>query len=208
MSRIDDLLNRFFSKKSGTAKNNRKVMLWLAGAVALGISLIIMGGGGQAPQQADKSAEKVEIEPEQMQESSIMAREEENLASRLQGMLERIEGAGSVKVTLRLAASAKETYAVNTTTGRKTTVEKDQGGGNRTTSENTDTSQMVISRNSKGETPVVEMESASRVAGVLVVSSGAGNPQVKERLFEAVRVALGIEPHRILVLPGEGGASK
>jgi len=55
---------------------------------------------------------------------------------------------------------------------------------------------------------VVQMETASRIAGVLVVARGASNPQVKERLFEAVRVALNVEPHKILVLPGEGGIKR
>lgn len=184
-------------------KTSRKKMFWLAGAVILGISLILLGSGESQPPppDAEKRVEAGET-PETAARKSIMAAEEDALAAKLQFMLEKIEGSGSVRVTVRLASSARETYAINTTTGRKTTVEKDQGGGNRTINENTDTSQMVMARNGKGENPVVEMESASRVAGVLVVASGAGDPRVKERLFEAARVALNVDPHRIMVMTG------
>ncbi len=178
-------------------------MLWLMGAVFLGISLIILGSGGQPPPPpVEKRADAGEAPAEVAAHKTMMAAEEEALAAKLQYMLERIDGAGSVKVTVRLAASARENYAVNTTTGRKTTVEKDQGGGTRTINENSDASQLVMSRNGKGEAPVVEMETASRVAGVLVVAGGAGNPRVKEKLFEAVRVAVNVEPHRIMVMSG------
>ncbi|MCL6610971.1 MAG: hypothetical protein K6T66_05455 [Peptococcaceae bacterium] len=207
MSRSGNWLNRLSSGRDGGGepqKLARKKLIWLAGAVFLGISLIILGnGGGQSPPPVkEKTAETGEEKAEGAVQKSIMAAEEEALASKLQAMLERIDGAGSVRVTVRLASSARETYAMNTTAGRKTTVEKDQGGGTRTINENNDVSQLVMARNGKGEAPVVEMESASKVAGVLVVAGGAGNPQVKERLFEAVRVAVNVEPHRIVVLTG------
>lgn len=207
MSGLNNWWSRLVGGGAGNAsppKISRKKMLWLIGAVFLGISLIVLGnGGGQPPPSArEKSAGAGEAPAEVTAQKTMMAAEEEALAAKLQSMLERIDGAGSVKVTVRLAASARETYAINTTTGRKTTVEKDQGGGTRTINENSDASQLVMARNGKGETPVVEMEMASRVAGVLVVAGGAGNPQVKERLFDAVRVAVNVEPHRIMVMTG------
>lgn len=190
----------------GPQKIIKKKMWWLAGAIILGIGLIVLGnGGGQpAPPLSEKRPETAEMSPDTAIRQTMMAAEEKALADNLQEMLQRIEGSGSVRVTVRLATSARGAYAINTTTGRKTTVEKDQGGGTRTINENSDSSQLVIARSGKGDAPVVEMESASRVAGVLVVAGGAGNPMVKERLFEAVRVSLNVEPHRIVVLPAKG----
>jgi stage III sporulation protein AG len=110
-----------------------------------------------------------------------------------------------VKVTVKLAASTREDYAINTTAGSKTTQEKDQGGGTRVTTENTDTNQLVLIREGAGENPVVEQEQAAKVAGVLVVADGAGNPEVKANLFQAVRVSLGVEPQKIVILPSRKG---
>lgn len=195
----------------GPVKMSGKKLLGLAAAVILGISFIVLGSGGSRetpPPAGEKRADSAETAADTGRHRSMMAEEEGALAAKLQSMLERIEGSGEVKVTVRLASSTRETFATNTTAGRKNTVEKDQGGGTRTINENTDSTQLVIAKNGNGDSPVVQMETSSRIAGVLVVAGGASNPRVKENLFNAVRVALNVDPHKILVLPGEGGAGK
>lgn len=208
MSELKSWFDRLLKDREGAGsppKITRKKMFWLAGAIFLGVSLIILGSNGtQSPPPVNENKIQIgESTAQKTPDKSMMALEEEAMASKLKVMLGKINGAGSVSVTVRLATSTRETYAINTTTGRKTTVEKDQGGGTRTINENNDVSQMVMARDGQGESPVVEKESASEVAGVLVVASGAENPQVKEQLFEAVRVSLNVEPHRIVVLTGQ-----
>jgi len=209
MAGISDWFSGIGSGGKGPAKLSTRRMLWLGAAVILGISLIVLGSGGQQnPSPVNEKKDTGEVASGGTPPKTIMVSEEDNLAAKLQAMLERIEGSGDVKVTVRLATSSRESYATNTTVGSKNTLEKDQGGGTRTITENSDTTQLVIAKNGKGDSPVVQMETASRIAGVLVVARGASNPQVKERLFEAVRVALNVEPHKILVLPGEGGIKR
>ncbi|MHB8157551.1 MAG: hypothetical protein ACYDEQ_09225 [Desulfocucumaceae bacterium] len=194
------------NETKGPVKITRKKMWWLVVAVMLGICLITLGNLGAKPaEEKDKNISLESTVNTDTDKKTKMLEEEESLAARLKAMLEGIEGSGTVKVTVRLAASARESYALNKTTGSKNTVEKDQGGGTRTINENTDSAQLVIAKNGKGDAPVVELESSSKVSGVLVVAEGASSPRVKERLFEAVRVALNVDPHKILVLPGEGG---
>ncbi|MFZ5596578.1 MAG: hypothetical protein ACOY31_06155 [Bacillota bacterium] len=191
----------------GPVKFTRKKIIWLAGAVLLGICLIVLGSGGEStpPREGGSGIETNISEPVKAEQKSLMSTEEEALSAKLKEMLEGIAGAGNVRVTVRLASSARETYATNTTTNNKNTVEKDQGGGTRTITEKSDSTQMVIAKDGKGDSPVIEMETSSRVAGVLVVADGAYDPEVNERLFNAVRVALNVDPHKILVLPGKGG---
>ncbi|NLJ75776.1 MAG: hypothetical protein GX325_00745, partial [Peptococcaceae bacterium] len=50
---------------------------------------------------------------------------------------------------------------------------------------------------------VIERQEAPHIAGVLVVAEGAVDARVKAKLYEATRVAVGVEPQRILVLPME-----
>lgn len=138
--------------------------------------------------------------------NSIMTREEKELAGELRQMLEQVAGAGRVEVTVQLATSTHNDYAINTATGLKTTRENDQSGGSRQITENTETSTVVIARGNQGlEEPVVKKEVAPDVAGIMVVAEGAGTPRVKADLFRAVQVALGVEPHRIIVLPMKEG---
>ncbi|SHF58347.1 stage III sporulation protein AG [Desulfofundulus australicus DSM 11792] len=190
-------------------KITRRQLGLLGGLVALGVLLLVLGSisppGKDGVPAGEENNRAVQESPAKQGDGSTMARQEAALEAKLREMLAQVEGAGEVKVTVRLASSSREEYAVNTTTGRKTTEEKDQAGGTRVTSEDTGSDQLVLIRSGQGEVPVVEQEIAARVAGVLVVADGAEDPLVKARLFEAVQVALGVEPQKILVLPRQRG---
>ncbi len=183
--------------------------LWLLALAALGVTILVISsfiGGDQETKapggQTLQREGNVNAAPEPAR--SEMTAEEEQLSRMLCEMLSRVEGAGKVEVSVRLSATTRSEYAANDTTGKKTTEEKDQGGGMRTTTEDTGSSQLVMNRNgSGGEQPVVERRIAPQIAGVLVVAAGAGNARVKANLYEATRVAIGVEPQKILVLPME-----
>jgi stage III sporulation protein AG len=179
--------------------------LWLAGLAALGIIMLLFSSTGRV-----KPAEKTPVRTELPAANSLeqtgnsMSAQEEKISIKLCEMLRQVEGAGKVEVSVRLSGSTREEYAVNTTTGKKTTQERDQTGGTRVTTEDTSSGQLVMNRSGSGsEQPVVERETAPQVAGVLVVAEGASEAKVKAKLFEATRVSLGIEPQKIMVLPME-----
>lgn len=194
------------SDSGAPPKKQSRRNLWLIVLGVLGIALLVISGtGGSKPAL---------VQPEQVLPGSVpadrfenkMSFEEEQIGSKLREMLRRVDGAGRVEVSVRLSGSTREEYAVNTSTGKKTTQERDQTGGSRLTTEDTGSGQLVLNRGSTGgENPVVEREVAPQVAGVLVVAEGAGDSRIKARLFEATRVALGIDPQRILVLKMERG---
>jgi stage III sporulation protein AG len=184
-------------------KQGRRI-LWLAALGLLGILLLVIGNtGGSKP--ASVQPEQVSTGPApEVKAVNNMSLEEELLSNKLREMLRQIDGAGEVEVSVRLSGSTREEFAVNTTTGKKTTQERDQTGGTRLTTEDSGSDQLVMNRSENGEErPVVEREVAPQVAGVLVVAEGAGDSRIKARLFEATRVALGVDPQKILVLKME-----
>jgi stage III sporulation protein AG len=197
--------------------NPRNKQFWvLLLLLMLGIMLMVMGSCGS--DTANSGSEKEQAAGNKVIERgnhnqtseadfpSVMTREEKELAAELRQMLESVAGAGRVEVSVHLASSTYNNYAINTTSGLKTTEEKDQSGGSRQITENTDSKTVVLSRNDQGmEGPVLEREMAPEVAGVLVVAEGARSPQVKAALFRAVQVALGVEPHKVIVLPMKRG---
>ncbi|HBC93547.1 MAG TPA: hypothetical protein DCZ10_11805 [Pelotomaculum sp.] len=206
MKRFFDFLRPGGQANNGfPAKDLFRRNLWLAGLAALGIVMLLFSGTGRE-NPAEKTAERSELPAATTsdQAGNGMSAEEEKISKKLCEMLRQVEGAGRVEASVRLSASAREEFAVNTTTGKKTTQEREQAGGTRLTTEDTFSSQLVMNRSgSGGEQPVVEREAAPQVAGVLVVAEGAGEARVKAKLFEATRVALGIEPQKIMVLPME-----
>lgn len=192
------------SGKNGfPAKEQGRRNLWLAGLAALGVVLLVFSGvSGSKTAPKQPSSLEAPVPPAQVK--SGMSLEEEELSKKLCDMLKQVEGAGRVEVSVRLSGSTRAEYAVNTTTGKKTIQERDQSGGTRQTTEDSGSGQLVMNRNGAGgEQPVVERELAPQVAGVLVVAEGAGDSRVRAKLFEATRVAMGIEPQKIVVLPME-----
>lgn len=192
-------------KKGIPSKEHGRRNLWLAGLAVLGVIMLVFSGvGGGKTTAKQSSSPENPVTPAREQTKSGMSAEEDQLSKKLCEMLKQVEGAGRVEVSVRMSGSTRAAYAVNTTTGKKTTQERDQSGGTRLTTEDSGSGQLVMNRSGAGgEQPVVEWEIAPQVAGVLVVADGAGEARVRAKLFEATRVALGIEPQKILVLPME-----
>ncbi|GAB6182107.1 hypothetical protein JCM14036_34260 [Desulfotomaculum defluvii] len=193
----------------GPKKEQLKKIKFMVLGAALGIGLLFMGslGNEKQAQSLPPTPDKVELKAsDNPRTQTAMASEEDFMAEKLCEMLEQVDGAGKVKVTIRLENSTQTEYAINTSTGKKTTQEKDQSGGTRTLTEDTDTGQLVLVTRSGEETPVLSREIAPAVAGVLVVADGADDPNVKAKLFRATQVALGIEPHKVIVMARKAGA--
>ncbi|SHK06940.1 hypothetical protein [Desulforamulus aeronauticus] len=192
----------------GPHKEQAKKLKWLAATALIGICLLFAGGLGKDNAAKVPTPEKehaVAKQERQTTEQKAMATEEDYLAEKVCKMLEEVEGAGKVKVTVRLDTSTQTEYAINTSTGKKTTQEKDQSGGTRVLTEDTDTGQLVLVTRNGEETPVMSREIAPNVAGVLVVAEGASDPEVKARLFRATQVALGVESHKVIVMARKAG---
>lgn len=170
----------------------------LIGTLIIGISLL--GAGQFGPEPKEQLVTPVEITGK-----TEIERAEQALERRLQSILAQVEGAGQVDVSIFLATGTRYEYAVNVSANKRIIDEKDQGGGTRLTTEDNSSDQYVLIRgNQSQEQPVVIQESSPQIQGVLIVADGAKNPTVKSKLLQAVRVALGLEPHRIQVLPREG----
>lgn len=196
---MKDFMAAVFGKNSVFSK---KPEFWVKlGLLAVvGTFLLIVGGsGGSTPVNNGKVNEN--SVSGQAETVSGIKQEEEYLAGRVKAVVQSIRDAGLVEVSVRLAGSTKTEYAVNTSTGKRVTQEKDKTGSNRTTSEDTTNGEVVVVQEGQHEKAVIEREEAPRILGVLIVADGAADPAVKAQIFHAAQVALGVEAHRILVLP-------
>lgn len=196
----------------GPKKEQLKRIKMMAAGLIVGVGLIFWGSlGGDKPANdvtpppVRENAAPTQTQNQKASQKTAMAVEEEHIANKLCEMLKQVEGAGNVRVTVCLESSTETQYAVNSSTGKKTTLEKDQAGGTRTLTEDTDTGQLVLVNRSGEQIPVMSKEIAPSVAGVLVVAEGATNPRVKAELFRATQVALGIDPHKVIVMPRKAG---
>ena len=121
---------------------------------------------------------------------------EKALEERLEGILSQISGAGQVKVAVSFASGKEVEYAYNSDTSKKVTTEEgttDTGAG----SDVEDSKSLTLA--TENDNPVVVRESMPEILGVLVVASGAKDPGVKNKIFEAVEGLLALPAHRIVI---------
>ena len=129
--------------------------------------------------------------------------EEETLERRVESVLKQIAGIGEVKVSISLAAGSERVYATNQKNNRREVTERDEQGGTRTTTENTEDEQLVLLQGN-GQNPgqpLIVQEVNPEINGVLVVAEGAGDARVREELTRTVQIVLNVPSHKVMVMP-------
>lgn len=134
------------------------------------------------------------------------------LEVRLSSVLSRIAGAGRVTVWVTLAAGPELVPLSQETVHTTSTDERDASGGTRTVRDEERTGQLVTDGGTSsaleaggGGRPLLGQVLAPRIAGVLVIAEGAGDPRVRAQLAAAAAAALGLPVHRVVVLPAAAG---
>ncbi len=131
------------------------------------------------------------------QNQEIENKEPKNeLEEKLKNILSQIKGAGDLDVMITLESSEEIQPAFNTNTTVEETSEKDPQGGERVVKTSNENKTMITSNSNN---PVIIKTNEAKIKGVIVVSTGANDPIVKESLYKAVQTALQIEGYQVEV---------
>jgi len=189
---MNDLFDKI--KKHLESINNKKFINNLF--IILGISIIflivanyILDSKKEAPNTENEFKSQVSYE-EEMDYSAY-------LEKKLANILSKLEGVGEVNVMVTLENSVEKITATNTTKSTENIVENDGEGGTRQV-QREDLTMQVVTRGSDGSLLVVK-EIKPKVLGVIVIAEGADDPEVKEKLYEAVKTVLGITGNKVQV---------
>lgn len=142
------------------------------------------------------------------EEAHALRTYERLLENDLEAILSEVEGAGEVLVRVSLKAGPEKELAEDRTRSQRSTDERDERGGIRRITENTEDVRVVMAGQAAGfveSGPMAVKESRPEIAGVMVVADGAADPHTKSLLGEAVRTLLDIPAHKVIVLPRKGG---
>jgi len=173
--------------------------------------LILLGGGiallvfaGSFLDTSTPSNPPAAPARQEVQRDSLTAAEKE-LEARLEEILSSVAGAGRVQVTVTLASGQENVFAQNMNKQNRITEEKDQAGGNRKTTEVNEQGSLVFAETLNGgkDDPVLVKTKRPEIAGVLVLAEGARDPELRERLAQAVETLLNVPPHKVTVLAKE-----
>lgn len=115
----------------------------------------------------------------------------ETIERRLEDALSQVEGAGTVTVVLTLKDGPRQVLAQDGSASE---------GDSQTTRE---TSTVMASKGSGTQEPVALQELGPSYRGALVVAQGAGDPQVRLALSEAVSALTGLGADKISICKGK-----
>lgn len=183
----------------GRVSNLWRLLVLLGG----GVALLIVAGSLINP-AASTTSPPAPAKEEVQRDDSLTAAEKE-LESRLEKVLGSVAGAGSVQVTVTLSSGQENVFAQNINKQNRIIEEKDQAGGNRKTTEVNEQGSLVFAETLNGgkDDPVLIKAKRPEVAGVLVLAEGAKDPELREKLAQAVETLLDIPPHKVTVLAKE-----
>lgn len=122
-----------------------------------------------------------------------------SLEEKLEDILSKIEGVGSVKVFINYSESSETVAMYNENSKTSTTEETDKSGGIRKV-EQTDSQKEVIYQEQNGtKTPIVQKTVEPKIEGAIITAKGAGDINVKTSIIQAVEAATGLATHKIQV---------
>lgn len=177
-------------------------IVWLG---IIGVLLLVFGNVFDGNVLKSSMIDEVPARQEKNRESTALpatgTNDEKFIEEKIARLLSSVKGAGNVMASVTLEGSARQEHAKNITKESKVIEEKDTSGGVRTTSENKESEQILLSKESGTDKPVMVSESKARIKGVLIVAEGANDSVVKANLTKAVETGLGIASYKITVLP-------
>ena len=190
--KMQDFMQKIKEKK---LKRSDWLILVLAGILIL---IIALPTDTKEIKQAEKSKENIS------KENNTMEASKDEIERKLEDILEKIDGAGDVKVMITYQDSGTQVVEKDKNTSENSLEESDSTGGVRSTKEQQLQESTVYEDADAGNTPFVSKELLPKVEGILIVASGGDNQKVKQNISEAVLALFQVEAHRIKIVKMSG----
>lgn len=190
--KMQDFMQKIKEKK---LKRSDWLILVLAGILILIIALPTDNRGKKQAEEAKENISK---------ENNTMEASKDEIEQKLEDILEKIDGAGEVKVMITYQDSGTQVVEKDKNTSENSLEESDSTGGVRSTKEQQLQESTVYEEADAGNTPFVSKELLPKVEGILIVASGGDNQKVKQNISEAVLALFQVEAHRIKIVKMSG----
>lgn len=190
--KMQDFMKKIKEKK---LKRSDWLILVLAGILIL---IIALPTDTKEKKQAEEAKENIS------KENNTMEASKDEIERKLEDILEKIDGAGDVKVMITYQDSGTQVVEKDKNTSENSLEESDSTGGVRSTKEQQLQESTVYEEADAGNTPFVSKELLPKVEGILIVASGGDNQKVKQNISEAVLALFQVEAHRIKIVKMSG----
>ena len=199
-----DKLKKIVGNSEGQGNNKRKIENLVFLVIILIITVVIINyvwsGDKSSNKKVTNSAGKQLATANNNQTlTSNQNSNSDSLEEKLEDILSKIEGVGSVKVFINYSESSETVAMYNENSKKSTTEETDKTGGTRKV-EQTDSQKEVIYQEQNGtKTPIVQKTVEPKIEGAIITAKGAGDINVKTSIIQAVEAATGLATHKIQV---------
>lgn len=190
--KMQDFMQKIKEKK---LKRSDWLILVLAGILIL---IIALPTDTKEKKQAEEAKENIS------KENNTMEASKDEIERKLEDILEKIDGAGDVKVMITYQDSGTQVVEKDKNTSENSLQESDSTGGVRSTKEQQLQESTVYEEADAGNTPFVSKELLPKVEGILIVASGGDSQKVKQNISEAVLALFQVEAHRIKIVKMSG----
>ena len=119
----------------------------------------------------------------------------------LTNILRKIDGVGEVDVMINFDSGEEKVAAYDSTNQTTKTEETDTNGGKRVSDQQNDTTKVVMSSESGGNSPVILKTYKPKVIGVVIAAEGAESSKVRYDIEKAVSSLYGISVEKVNVYP-------
>lgn len=198
-----DKLKKIIDSKEETEGNNKKKIENLVFfVVILIITIVIINYVWNGNKKSDKAITNT-AGRQLANADTTQTEENNNLEERLENILGKIQGVGTVKVFINYSESSQTVAMYNENSKTSTTEETDTSGGTRKV-EQTDSDKEIVYQEENGKkTPIVQKTLQPKIEGAIITAKGASNVNVKTNIIQAVEAATGLATHKIQVFEME-----
>lgn len=173
---LKNLREKIKVKTSGIKDLKKLVLLGIIGMMLIFFSSFFQDSEKEEKQKQDKKYQ--------------MSDYAEYLERQVEGILGEIDGVGDVSVMLTVSGTEEYVYAQENR-------ESISSGSDNSSSQNENS--YIFEQKDGDKTALVKKVVNPDVSGVVIVCDGGNSPSVREKIFEAVSVSLGVPANRIFV---------
>ena len=181
---LNKLKNIFKDEKK---KNENLIFFLLVLVITLFMINRIMKEDKSVPDKKEKSSD-IEL----VKSTNI----DNSLEKRLENILSKISGVGSVNVLITYSESGSILPLYNETSNNSKTEEKIESGNTKTTETTESKKEIIVDSTSN---PIIEKSVNPKIEGAIITAKGASNANTKANIIQAVEAVTGLASHKIQV---------
>ena len=188
--KIKNEVNKLFKNKY---MGNILAVLLVIGFILIAITILAPG--------LLSGKDEVLTEENNTKVNTTLSTYEDKQKVELTNILRKIDGVGEVDVMINFESGEEKVAAYDSTNQTTKTEETDTNGGKRVSDQQNDTTKVVMSSESGGNSPVILKTYKPKVIGVVITAEGAESSKVRYDIEKAVSSLYGISVEKVNVYP-------